>query len=237
MCCDNKKDGVCRLFLSQMGDHVHGDAGGDAPQGLGRAVVYRDFQIAGPPGIVRADAGVLIGKAGNAYGMLVGVDLRRMLLQPAERQQQRVCHLCRVGVHGGQGRGVNGGQKGAQQVISADIDEVHRADDADGTFRDAQFLPRFPQGALERRLALLPFAARETDLAGLADRGRADLIQKASLALMLHQRHKDGRAAPLAHEGRLVAGVVVAQMGNVHVSTPFVGKKVPRLSAGERVKP
>ena len=121
--------------------------------------------------------------------------------------------------------------------MGADVDEVHRADDADGILRDAQLLPSFPQGALERRLALLLFAAGETDLAGLADRGRADLIQKASLALMLHQRHEDGRAAPLAHKGGLVAGVVVAQGGNVHVGTPFIGKKVPRLSAGERVKP
>ena len=59
--------------------------------------------------IIRADAGVLVGKAGDVYPLLIGVDLRRVLLQPVERQQQRIRHLCRVGVYGGQGCGVNGG--------------------------------------------------------------------------------------------------------------------------------
>ena len=71
-----------------MCEQIHSNAGGDAPQVVRQAVIHRDLQPPGTPGVVRRDAGVRIGEIRGLHWLPVQVDLRRVRLQLPQGQQE-----------------------------------------------------------------------------------------------------------------------------------------------------
>ena len=202
----------------QLVHHVHGDAGGDAPQRVGQPPVHRHLYPAGTPRVVCRHTGVRVGEVRYRHRLLVGVHLRRVRPQLPQGQQERVRHLLRRRAHGRHRRRVDLAQHRAQQAARPDVQEVHLTDDGHGALRDAQLLPRLPQGALDGRLARFPLAAGEADLARLTYRGGAYLVQQAVFPVLANQRHQHRRAAPFAHQRGGVTLVGRTQSGNVHIA-------------------
>ena len=57
-----------------MCEQIHSNAGGDSPQVVRQAVIHRDLQPPGTPGVVRRDAGVRIGEIRGLHRLPVQVD-------------------------------------------------------------------------------------------------------------------------------------------------------------------
>ena len=160
-----------------------------------------------------------------------------MVAEPLQGDEERACHLRRAGAHGVQRPAVHLTQYGVEQAAGADVEKIHFADDLHGLRRDGQLLPSLSQGALHRRLAVFGLAAGKTDLAGLAHRSGAYLIQQGGAVRRVHQRNQHGGAAPGAHQGGDMIGVGPAQGGKIHGLYVLSGKIPPPCGGGSVYRP
>ena len=185
-----------------------GDAGGEPPQGVGQPIIHRYLRLPRCPPVVRRRLHPGIGELLCSHRQQgIPVYLRRMGRQPVQRHQKRLPHLGGVQPQPLQRRRGHLSQHRVHQGLGAQVQEVRPAQQPDVLRGDAQLLPRFPQGALLRRLPRLHAPTGEADLPAVVVQGRgAQLIQQAQTLRRLCHRHQHGIGGGGPQQARHMAG-------------------------------
>ena len=188
--------------------HMTGDAGGEPPQGVGQPIIHRYLHLPRCPPVVRRRLHPGIGELLCPHRQQgIPVYLRRMGRQPVQRHQKRLPHLGGVQPQPLQRRRGHLSQHRVHQGLGAQVQEVRPAQQPDVLRGDAQFLPRFPQGTLLRRLPRLHAPTGEADLPAVVVQGRgAHLIQQAQTLRRLRHRHQHGIGGGGPQQARHMAG-------------------------------